>query len=1036
MKGPIRIFLSFNSADADIAQGLAKHLRQAMAGTELIFWNPEKTATELLRKDAGQFLERANLYIPVLSVHFLDDPDARWALQKAVSEAQRRNAFRILVALGRHAFTPDVLVGFPISPGQHDPIEHESLKPDRQLMRVAEAARNLLAAAPSSPTQTVIKLPFGLSDAKERLFPLLDRVDFKPIFDILKVIAYDAALIKSLFEAEDAFSNLIQQTRGLKTDLDEFLAKKAHYKNNLERIIEFLRDEDLIHQWEKAFIALHFSFQKRGGETIEPYFFIPTEDIAIPETLHLPGARGAAMSAENVGILSYQQKLDFRRSLLLAQDAIAIENFARAHAHCEHVRSHIDPESAQLYEYLLITYLHKEKSEHIVAEALRGEGRMLNHVTLFAGRLRLYNDEGKCTTRLGAYNRRVAAEILSDGMCNVYNSWSNDYILDTGRRAEQAPDHKDEARRFIEAAQLVYRAVHPMRGALRVLINELCGGGKFHWVSRIVFADDDIRLLSDERFDLESQISELIGLVEDVDAGQPDKQYQQRVLLRENLYFALLAKRQLLARQIAEEVRSNQRSTDPYESVIRYIQACLLGQQIFGDASQDGKDQSFLRLALEYLLPSLVLDPDADALLPELRWFDLDAKGNLVAHPDRKLYKFDARAILEKIVRDHAGKAGWMQVSPNIKEEVFKQHVADTDAMYEEVHTGLSWQDIRRMNTVEARKRLIVCLRRWMIAYHAYPEQGQRYLDYILRELVALKPTHPDSKIEEHENAGTLQLWLYHDPYELATHPDSVAYGYDARAELRIVLGYSTRYTENDLRQNIAEHLFQHRILPAYEAVKKGDEQQRSFLIRLLMEALAGFRLYPDPRYLDFVYKELTAEHKFPWIDINIKGEAFGWAFISDYPFDPLEVLDSIHLRVPERYKPYAVRERIARNRHRDLTERYFHEISEYKQENRRPEREIVVDIIRKMKGIYRYFPKAEFLELVHQELSNRGRIRWHAQFLGLIPARDNHFENHFYDFDYRYEMFECKRLLDQEYEMLKGVMKETGELEDLEEMH
>jgi hypothetical protein len=358
MQGPFRIYFSVDKQDITFAQQLERHLRQAMPGTELLIWNGSHQVPETYRKQAAQFLEKTQLFIAFVSVHYEDTGNARWELQQALDVYNRRSSFRILSVLTRSAFIPNALQGFPITPGDHDPVEQSGLSVDRQLVRVAETVRSMLFNAPKAPKYSKVKLSLDLSDVRERLLPLLDRVDFKPVFDLLKVIAYDAALLKSLFEAEDAFTNLIQQSRGLKTNLEEFLAKKEQYRTQLQNIIQYLQVDELVPAWERIFIDHYYNFQKAPEPAVAPYFFIPTEHIAIPETLHLPGAQGAALSAEAIGLLSYQQKQDFRRSLLLAQDAIAIENFARAYAHCEHVRSHIDPESAQLYEYLLITYIY------------------------------------------------------------------------------------------------------------------------------------------------------------------------------------------------------------------------------------------------------------------------------------------------------------------------------------------------------------------------------------------------------------------------------------------------------------------------------------------------------------------------------------------------------------------------------------------------------------------------------------------------------------------------------------------------------
>ena len=131
----------------------------------------------------------------------------------------------------------------------------------------------------------------------------------------------------------------------------------------------------------------------------------------------------------------------------------------------------------------------------------------------------------------------------------------------------------------------------------------------------------------------------------------------------------------------------------------------------------------------------------------------------------------------------------------------------------------------------------------------------------------------------------------------------------------------------------------------------------------------------------------------------------------------------------PDRYNLLTARERIADHRHVNQVERYFREISEFRHENRRAEREIAVDIILNIKGIYRYFPKQEFLELPLRELTGKGRIRWNALLLGMLPLTENHYENRYYDFEYKWERSEIRRLLDDQFTEMQRVLHETGAL-------
>lgn len=1013
MSAPIRIFLSTDDADETLAYDLEKHLRQAFAPQALLFWHERPVAEEDYRRLATVFLENAQLFLPIVSVNYLDTPDARWELEQAVNEAARRPGLAVLTVLARSAFIPPVLAGFPIAPAPNEPVDFQGLNREHQVQRVAAAARDLLSRMPASagPQKVDIQLPIMVDDLRERLVPLLDRLEFTPLFDVLKRLAFDATLAKNIFETEDSFANLYQQTRGLKTSLTEFLRQVNTVRDYLRTLLDELREPDLLPDWRKRFIGHFFSFQPTQHAHVAPYFFTPTEEISIPDTLNLRGTPDDIAAAETIGLLSYQQKLDFRRNLLLAQDAMAVESYARAYSHSEHVRAHIDPQSAQLYEYLLITYVHKEKPERIVEDALRSNGRLLSHVTLYAGKLRRYQDEGKCPSATGAYNRRVAAEILSDGMHIVYDTWPNDHVLDTGRRAEVAAPNRDAARNFIEAAQMVYRAIHPMRGGLRILVNELCGGGKFNWVSHIGFADGEIRFFTKEQFDLESQIAELLELIAEVDKDFPDKQRQQADLMRENLYFSLLAKRQLLARQVAEERRKRRAFTDLHQSVIHYVYACLLGHRVFGEGMSGGKEQSFLRLAVEYLLPNLVISPDSDAADLRVRWFDLDEKGELIAHADCARYQFDARAVLEKIVEDFAGRAGWMQVQPNLKMEVYHQYIDDTEAEYEEVKTGLSWTDFRRMHDFEARRRMVRILKRWEICYRAYPEKGQRFLNRITDELVG----------------EGLMNWFYLSPFELRAVPESLAFGYEAFEKLRMLRNLPIQRSEASISRSLGAHLFHKIILPAYDRFKKGDESLRAELINLLWQALALYKnLDHNPDYLDFVWSELTEEHKLAWLDVSEQGAWLVKPFISTTPtFNPIDILDQLKKEDPTRFSPLEARARVADRRFRDLETLYFREISEFKYQNRIEERRLAIEIIRKIKGLFRFFPRPEYLELPIRELSGHGRIRWQSQLLGIFVIPENYYENQYFNFDYRRELSEFKGYRDTAFQWMEHVMSQ-----------
>ena len=1015
MTTPAHIYLSFNAADARTAADLQRQLTLALQPRPTVFWNKTAVPTEAFRSEAAAFLEKTDLFVAVLSMHYEDTPDTRWEAAQALATQRTYPSLQILTLLARSTAIPSTLQTYLTALPPAETIEDEGVARDRQLLRATDTAIHILAAAPKSNDIGIgnISLPISIEDLRERLLAQTDRINHAPLLALLKRLIRDVQVKRGVLDVEDYFKQLREKTRLSQISLVELKAKASPIQADLFNLVERLQEEDLVQEWRQIFIRDYYRFvgDSREDSTVPP-FFVPVDDINIPETLNLPIGPREQESLAQIGLLSFEQKNDFRRSLLLAKDAMAVKNNAQAYAYCDHVRTKVDPQSAQLYEYLLITFLQKETATRAMEDAVQGNDRLLQYVLLFASRLRDYEREGKCRSSTALHNLEIASEGVSDAALRLYHALPNDPLRHTGKHAESVPDNRRPLRVILDNTLKVCRLVHPSEELLEAAVIECCGGGKCHWIERVDVVKGQFQFVPNGHFDLLGEIHELQEMLRNIEAAHENKIVKSSGLLREDLYFSLLAKRQALANQIAEDTKRRRPFTDIRESIVRFTYACLLGAEIFTDLDARGRGSSFYRLALEYLLPGLLVSPTT-GLGTSLRWFALDTQGAVVAHPDCAKYGFDIRAIVEKIVHDHAGQAGWLQVQPNIKQSVYLQFVADTQAEWEEVKKGLSYADFRRMEGLDARRKMIACLHNWRTAYRAYPEKsGQDFLDHCIQEIVG----------------ESLLDWLQFDATgQLVTLSESLALGYDAQTELRELLKESTRYTEEDLRRTISENIFQKQILTGYDQVKTSDENQRSACSRLLLGALCAYKIYQDSRFLDFVWRELTEEIKFRWIDIANDGTEKTYSATPG--FDPLLVVRELKEALPQRFRLLELREQISRRRLRDTEAHYFHDISEFRHENRLPERKVAVEIIRKMKGIYLYFPQAVFLKLPLDELQGRGRVRWHANFLGVFPLQENHYENRYFNFEYKFERYELKRLLDNQFGEMQRVLRDIGEL-------
>lgn len=1015
MTSQVHIYLSFDPADARTAADLQRQLSLALQPRPCVFWDGKAKSPETFRSAATAFLEQTDLFVAVLSMHYEDTPDVRWEMAQAIEIQKNRPTLQIMRCMARSAVAPKALQDFQTALPDNETVENEDIARDRQLLRAAKTALELLASAPQNNDIGIgnIALPIRIPDLRERLLAQTDRINHAPLLALLKRLIRDVQVKRGVLDVEDYFKQLREKTRLSQISLAELKAKAEPIQNDLFNLIERLQEEDLVLEWRQIFIRDYYRFagESREDSTVPP-FFVPVDEVIIPDTLNLPVGPTAQESLEQIGLLSFEQKNDFRRSLLLAKDAMAVKNNAQAFSYCDHVRTKVDPQSAQLYEYLLITFLQKETAMRIMEDAVHGNDRLLQYVLLFASRLREYEREGKCRSSTAVHNLEIAAEGISDAALRLYHALPNDPLRHTGKHVEDVPDNRRALRVILDNTLKVCRLVHPSEELLEAAVIECCGGGKCHWIKSVDVVKDQFQFVPNGHFDLLGEVHELLEMLQEIEASHENKIVKGRGLLREDLYFSLLAKRQALANQIAEDTKRRRPFTDIRESVVRFTYACLLGAEIFTDLDERGHGTSFYRLALEYLLPGLLLSP-SPGLGTNLSWFTLNDQGDVAAHPDSVPYGFDVQGIVEKIVRDQSGQAGWLQVQPNIKQSIYLQFVADTQTEWESVRKGLGFTDFRKMESLDARRRLIHCLKRWRTAYMAYPEKsGQDYLDECIREITG----------------EGLLVWLHFDSTgQLISLQESLALGFDAAQALRELLAISTRYTEEDLRRAISENTFQKQILPEYERLKTGDEGQRLNCAKLLREALCAFKLHQDSRFLDFVWRELTEEIKFRWLDIS--NEGVETVYKTTPGFDPIQVLKELKETLPARFRPLELRERIAARRLRDIEARYFHEISEFRHENRLPERQAGVEIIRKIKGIYRYLPHAEFLKLALDELHGRGRVRWHANFLGVFPLQENHYENSYFNFEYKFERFEFKRLLDNQFGEMQRVLREIGEL-------
>lgn len=988
MSATIHIFTSSDTADRATALELEKALAATAPDMPMAFWQKNRYTDTEYRAAAKTFLETARLFIIVHSGDYETSPDTRFEMELALSELVRRpGGLFVVIVPSRTAVIPPRLQGFCFFPDRNESIE--GLFANQQLVRTAYQLAEFLRtvnAEKKAPVNDGRHIPLTLPDLQERLHEMSDRFNLTDVLQILKALVHQEQLSRAILQAEDDF--LAANIRNY-VNLDDFQRSITTLKGRIATIIDGLNDDFLL---RKDWRALFLDRYRKSVNHRTTAFYFPLDEIRIPETRYLAVNSNNDTSA--TGQLTAEQQQEFRRQLLLCQDAINVEKYAAAHGFCDQVRTKIDPQSAQLYEYLLITFVKKESPVQIIRRLLDEIPSGFNYVKLYSDRYYQYQNANPpiCPSETGVYNLKVAVEELAAALHSVYSTIPGNAVCHTGELDDASGGGKAMVAKSLEALTKLYHSLSETQIFVDTMIIELVGGGKYSWLDRIVVKDSDISFISNASFDLKGKVDELLGMLENADMQRvPPK---QREMIREDLFWGLLNHCGLLAEQVREEQRLGHVHSDLRRSVIRIVQACVAGHYLLtrpGDVLE--AEKSLLRLAIELLVPQLLKDGGRYDLPRDilLDWFTLNDTGQLILSETSHTYRdFDALAILKKIIGDHAGQHNWPLIAEDIRKEVWLKYVATSEAIYEKVQFGLQWTDFRRMNELDARKQLIDCLRRRWTCHLAYPDESGRF---------------PNKIVDELAGNGLLQ-WFVITPRAVNTHPDCLHFHYDSKAILHQTLSAS-QWSENAVTAMLIGNLHQKTLLPAYALISSGD---RGRCAEILGAMLLAFKSHPVPLYLDAVYHELITETKFKWVEVDLRGQ---WYNASD-TFDAVGILEHLADLLPVRFPIQETTRLIADNRWKEQVKIYETEVSLVRHENRLPERLIVAAIIRKLKGVFQFCPDLKYLQIPFEELRDNGRIRWYERTFGIFKSNTNHHENHHIHFDIRAERLELKLFLEK----------------------
>lgn len=314
-------------------------------------------------------------------------------------------------------------------------------------------------------------------ELKNDILPIyLEHNGIKATIDLLENLLNDSDIKKALGDIQlelskayaiYSFTVAKSENSSTKKNFSEWQSIRDSLSQKIDNIIYNLAEAQLVENWDNIFVENRFGLKKKTERSSGHIYglFTPADQIIIPENLE-----------EN------RQKNAFRRLLHKSQDAIAVEDYASAYQSCLEIRNDLEPESAQLYEYLLLVFSKKTQTKNIVIEFFNGKTDSLKYLILYAGRYFQFQEDEKCSSPTGKYNVAEIINSLSESLDLMYSYQTGDYILSDPSKKDT--ENRRNIIKTIEIALEIFYSIPsaPPVSFLEIALNELCGGGKFDWL--------------------------------------------------------------------------------------------------------------------------------------------------------------------------------------------------------------------------------------------------------------------------------------------------------------------------------------------------------------------------------------------------------------------------------------------------------------------------------------------------------------------------------------------------------------------------
>lgn len=762
--------------------------------------------------------------------------------------------------------------------------------------------------------------------------------------------------------------------------LDITEEKKKKLLDQTVAIIQDIEEDDLVGRWKLTFRNLEstFSWYRSAGE--RQLLLSPLEVIQVP----------AYLSAN-------EQYLQYKRLMIQAQDAYLAHHYEEAHDLFLRVRNEIDPESAQLYEMLLITYYKKHRGALLLDNYLFNKTKTKNpdrkdnplyQLYLYASRFHLLQRSqrtgGAALSSNAESDKKPGSDLIAQPAYPVFSytgeqnlkTIAQELLLRLAKRHMRILDQIStglttrekataELWRCISTARDIYQYLQPDYVVFTTIISELLGAGASFWITT-----DHIGQPANvyPEFDAIGHFRAILGMVanerfraqqEDRTISSPSQQPTQ-----EQVQAAISADLAALisdALRIKYEQLPEAPSPSPDEPAVTY--------------------QPYIELLLSYRV--------ADALLPgsglffdvpmleigkaqgKVDWFELGRARELYTRFTAPA--FDALEYVEDLCARQDKHAHTQTIGSAVEFliQTYYHRLKDkTFNLYRRINL-MGEFDLARAGRQRVGE-ILYCYRNWQICFDVNEDEA------------FLKKCH-----DEVVGNGILFWWSI-GRHGLHANPRNLPHGivFDAREELNWLneqCGVSNRTLD---LLTITDNYMNRIVIPRSNEIARRTHSQLNpsaedqhailhFAEKVLQLAIAVGPLAPLEEY---VYDELVRENTFRWYDIQ--GDRFiNEERIHQHGIDAIPALEEAMRTFPEsgRFAKEHLQDILALNRREDILISYQEDFSRNQEKNYEEDTiALFTEMIERLIAYHKVTGNAKLLSMPYEELvTGKGKVRW-----------------------------------------------------------